>query len=812
MFQNIQNEVNNNYEKESLQRKKIVTNIFTKNNIILYILTIMISTIGIGQDTSLFSLSIIAACMANNIPAIGVTICGLIGNAIGFGVNGVLAYIITLLLLTVSMFIFKPIYNEENRNEKIKIGKNLFIATLIVNIVQAVVTTFTIYDALASISAGIIAFVFYKIFVNSIVVIQNIRENKAFSIEEVIGASLLLAIAVSSFGELHIVGFSIRNILSILIVLVLGWKNGILVGTTAGVTIGTTLGIITGTEPVMIAAYALSGMIAGILNKFGKIGVIVGFVLGNGILAYVANGTTADLILFKEILIASIGLLAIPKSITINIEELINTKNLLPIFPNRALNKSKEAVNKLNTVSSAIKDMADSYNEVAATIVTEEDTIEKNKQIFITELLNCLDNIKENMLYDDLNQPESGIIDDLFNVLINNQQIKRKDLLKAFADHNSYIVGFDDEEISKYLEDNIQEMVKTVNYAYKISKTDFIWTKKLEEKNQNIQTQLGSVSKAISNIAQDLEENLTEKERYEEEKKEITLLLKQKEIYIEEILIEKKPEERYIINIYLDKTAQEIDNKKIKTIETILTKVFAEPIVLNYENDEVLNFFSENKYTMVIGVAKATKNKSEISGDNTLQIKLRDGKYLIAISDGMGSGKSANDSSRTALNMLEKLLKSGFNKDESIELINTTILNTKDEIFATLDISIIDLYKGNIELIKNGAAPTYVKNKKKVQIIKSLSLPAGLVKDVNLTTYDKDIENGDIMVMCSDGVIDSNVEYKNKELWLKYLLEDIETENTQKIADLTLSEAIDNNFGIAKDDMSLIVCKFAKKI
>ena len=58
--------------------------------------------------------------------------------------------------------------------------------------------------------------------------------------------------------------------------------------------------------------------------------------------------------------------------------------------------------------------------------------------------------------------------------------------------------------------------------------------------------------------------------------------------------------------------------------------------------------------------------------------------------------------------------------------------------------------------------------------------------------------------MCSDGILDSNVEYKNKELWIKYLLEDIETNNTQKIADLILSEAIDNNYGVPKDDMSIV--------
>ena len=68
-----------------------------------------------------------------------------------------------------------------------------------------------------------------------------------------------------------------------------------------------------------------------------------------------------------------------------------------------------------------------------------------------------------------------------------------------------------------------------------------------------------------------------------------------------------------------------------------------------------------------------------------------------------------------------------------------------------------------------------------------------------------------IMVMCSDGILDSNVEYKNKELWVKYLMEDMESNNAQKIADIILSEAIDNNFGKIKDDMSVIVCKFINK-
>ena len=66
----------------------------------------------------------------------------------------------------------------------------------------------------------------------------------------------------------------------------------------------------------------------------------------------------------------------------------------------------------------------------------------------------------------------------------------------------------------------------------------------------------------------------------------------------------------------------------------------------------------------------------------------------------MGSGPEAKKSSKIVTTMLKRLLNSGFEKDISVELINSNLLNVSDEVFATLDIAIVDLYNGKIELIK----------------------------------------------------------------------------------------------------------------
>ena len=593
--------------------------------------------------------------------------------------------------------------------------------------------------------------------------------------------------------------------LSILIVLVLGWKNGILVGATSGVTIGVTLGIITGGEPIIIAAYAISGMVAGILNRFGKIGVIAGFCIGNVILAYASNGYTVELIYFKEILLASIILLAIPKNIRIDIEEFTGGSKFLPVTRERSLTREKETVQKLNHVSETIKKMANAYAKDSKSQNYTAEEREENKQIFINELLNNLDVYKDNLLYEDIANVDGKIVDEIFSILLEKQEIEREDLLKIFADCNSYIVGFDDKEVSEYLEENILQMLRTINISYKVSKNNFVWQKKLEESKKNMETQLKGVSKVLSGIAKDIQKEVTEERSYTKQEIEIIELLKQKEIEVEEVTINK--EDRFIIHIF---TKQPVDNA---IVENILTKTLKEKIVLNEENSTKtdLIYIADDKYVIGFATADASKSQSEVSGDNIIQTRLKDGKYLIALSDGMGTGRKANESSMQVLTMLQNLLASGFDKNTSIELITSSLMSKSEEIFATLDVAILDLYKGMIECIKSGACPTYIKKNKHVQIIKSNSLPAGIINQDNIQIFDTDIQNEEILVMCTDGILDSNIEYKNKELWIKYLFEDIETKNTKKIADIILNEAIDNNFGKIKDDMSVIVCKFMKK-
>ena len=810
MFQNISEDYKQNNEEEIEQKdsiKEILQKFLTKQNIVLYIISFMISMVSFDENIYPFGLAILAATCSINAPVGIVFVLTSLGTLIGLGPLSLLIYIITAIIFITLVLVFKPQKNQEfEKNEQIKVGKYLLLACIIVQAVKLIATDFLLYGLLESIMFSILTYIFYKIFVNSIIVIKEAGLKKVFTVEEVIGASLLLSIAFCALGNLSIFGFSIRNILCILLVLILGWKNGILVGGTAGITIGVVLGIIAEGEPILLACFALSGMIAGLLNRFGKIGVIVGFLIGNIILTYISNGNTVAIIHLKEILIASLGLLLVPKNIKIDIQDIIGKTKYLPVGKERVLEANKEAVYKLNTVSETISEIAKTYDDNKEDIVETRESLEKeNKETFISDLINNISGLSENALYDDIVDPEEKISEDIFYKLLEKEEIDNEDLIKIFEQHNNYIVGIE-ENID--LKNDIDVMVKTINYTYKISKLNFIWKKKMTQSRQNLSNELDGVSKVISTLAVDISQDT--KEQYKKEKEELQVLLEQKNIILKDISIKQQDNGKYVIKVYYDK-----ENKFVnKTMENILQKVFNQQIkkykkeIETEENTYMQTYTSVDKFSLQIGIAKAIKNNSSVSGDSSLKTQLEDGKYLLAISDGMGSGPEAKKSSKVALKMLDRLLKDGFNKDASLALINSTmVLNSGEDMYATLDIAILDLYEGNIECIKNGACATYVKNNGKVETIQAITLPAGILEKLDLVVYDKDIQDGDIIVMCSDGIIESKLDPEEKEQWLKKLLEEINTDNAQKIADIIISEAIDNGLGVAKDDMTVIVAK-----
>ena len=196
-------------------------------------------------------------------------------------------------------------------------------------------------------------------------------------------------------------------------------------------------------------------------------------------------------------------------------------------------------------------------------------------------------------------------------------------------------------------------------------------------------------------------------------------------------------------------------------------------------------------------------------GDNYTFMEIYDGKYMMAISDGMGKGKKAYDESSVTIDILENMMEAKIDKEIVINTINNMLLlKSSEEIFSTLDLGIIDLKKGRLETVKMGVCSTYISRENKdVDLISSSSLPVGILSEINLDRHNVKVKNGDYIIMVSDGIVDAGKNNDFGENWLIYFLKKLNTNNPKEIANQILDRALELQLGAVDDDMTVLVTK-----
>ena len=802
MFQNIA-EGNIQNEKESVKLNNkfwlICRELFKFQNIVIYVITLFISMISIKGNYIPLGLAMVAACLGSTVPVFLVYIVSLIGTGVGLGNAAVINYFWVSLLYFVFIVLFRPKVCTEDRNEVYKTGSRLFWAYITISIIKNWTSDIWISDIFYAIIYASIIYVFYKIFVNGIVVIKDFAIKKAFTVEEMVGATVIVALACSVFSAINIYEMSICNIITIFMIMVLGWKNGMLIGATSGLAIGLTMSFVQASDLTNLLTFAISGVFAGVLNRFGKPGVIIGFVLGNVLLNHVIADNINLIKVFREIFIASVGLLLVPKNIKLEIEELIGRTRLLDNKGETRLEDKEKITNKLNEL---YKILDDTFPKREETIT--EDRFEKFEELVLENMEDAVDNI----FYEDIVSTDTNIIKDLFKVIEENDIILEENIIEIFKSNNNFII------IDEAIKEDLRNIVKIINRSYKMLQMADLKQKEANKAKTKITKAVEEVSKAIDKCVNEISNN---DNKFEKKEKELKTILNSKNIPAQNINIKQVKNGKYIVDIGLDIVDNSLREKsRVTNIADLISKNLGSRMSFQRDrknvekNEYVQTYSSEDKFIMQVGSSKISKDDSRASGDSNLQMRLNDGKYILAISDGMGTGPLARENSKIVMKKLKSLIECGFEKEDSINLINSTLnLKAEADEYATLDMCVLDLFEGNISLVKNGACNTYIKNKKNISIIESEDMPIGIDFNVKLTEKILPVSDGDIILMCSDGLLDSKEELRKD--WVEEFLKNSSTNNVQKIADMILAEAIDNNYGVAGDDITVIVAKIIKK-
>ncbi len=244
---------------------------------------------------------------------------------------------------------------------------------------------------------------------------------------------------------------------------------------------------------------------------------------------------------------------------------------------------------------------------------------------------------------------------------------------------------------------------------------------------------------------------------------------------------------------------------QMEGIATIVNE-FADEIKL--KTDRIAIPGKYYNYTVEIGVAQLAKDGEEVSGDYYSLLSLKEGKQVIILSDGMGSGEKAKKESKATVCLLEEMLEVGLPRNLIFKTVNTVMqFRSGEETFATVDLAMLDLQEGRMELCKIGAAPSFIKRGQQVKELNGTSLPLGILAEVNMEIKKEKLENEDILIMVTDGISEAGVRVDGFSSWIKKNLLEKNTLHPQLIADSLLEEACVRNRGYSLDDMSVIVCK-----
>ncbi|MBC6695377.1 stage II sporulation protein E [Terrisporobacter mayombei] len=621
----------------------------------------------------------------------------------------------------------------------------------------------------------------------------NNKNKMCINPEEVISLGLIISFSVIGIGNIGIFGISIRGILATILILIASILGGSTLGATCGVIVGIGFMITNITSAIYMGIYSFAGLISGAFNKLNKYMSILAYLISWIIIYSYTSGITSNITQIIDIAIGCLIVSIIPKTFFNKLERLMKNN----IYSNEAV--YEYIIRSKNVTNNKLMNIQRVYNELANTFdkIRERDKVIDQRDIatIIDQIHNdecqycsmqriCWEskfNYTYNLIYEMIEKIEDG-------------EISSRDIPEKFRKECM----------------NPELIVRIANYYYKLYALDYDWNTKLCESRQLISKQIRDISKSIEGISKDLNKDILldlEKE------KEIINELQRHSIIVDKVSYVQENQEDFKITIEMKNCRDGClcDDKLVKVISDFVGETLDVQKIGCHclgENCKVVLTKAE-KYSVVTEVASMSRDGHIFSGDNYTFMEIHDGKYMMAISDGMGKGKKAYDESSVTIDILENMMEAKIDKEIVINTINNMLLlKSSEEIFSTLDLGIVDLKKGRLETVKMGACSTYISRENKdVDLISSSSLPIGILSDINLDRHNVKIKNGDYIIMVSDGIVDAGKNNNFGENWLIYFLKKLNTTNPKEIANKILDRALELQLGEVDDDMTVLVTK-----
>lgn len=632
------------------------------------------------------------------------------------------------------------------------------------------------------------------IFVQSLPVFTSKRRSYALRAEEMVCLVILLASVMTGMLGWTVGVWSVAHIFSLYVILLFAFVGGGMLGATVGVITGMILSLSHPQAMAHISLLAFVGLLAGLFREGKKPGAAAGLIVGTSIIALYASPEIALWPSLQEAAIAAFLFILTPSSLPRALARFV------PGTEENAQSQHEYARRVRDLTAKKVEQFSHVFSELSRSFSSHFKRPQQDEeylQRFVADIsdMACSQCRKyEECWGEKFYETYSGMTDLVALV----ELAENKGTIGVPASWKEHCI-------------KSEQMMALVREKYGTYQNDLLWQERLRETQNIVSEQLSGMSKVMTDWAMNIRR---ETQALSAQEEQIQAALEDLGLSIGRVRVINLDEGNVEVEMTLPQRDQLDSCRKI--IAPLLTDIVGEHITV-YEKEGLhdqqeglttVTLGSAQNYEMKAGVAKAVKAGQWLSGDSYSYMNLGTGKYAIAISDGMGNGPRAREESQEALKLLEHMLRTGMDEETTVKTVNAILgMRSAEEIYATVDLALVDLDTALTTFLKIGSTPSFIKRGNQVIPVSASNLPIGILKDIEVEAVSEQLFPGDMLIMMTDGIYDAPAGVSNKEAWMKRAIQEIKIRDPQGFADLLLEKAVRQRGGTITDDMTVVVAK-----
>ncbi len=598
------------------------------------------------------------------------------------------------------------------------------------------------------------------------------RGEDSLTLRQTVSLFFLLATAlVALAGVSFFTDLSLGRVLSVLLVLSAGWAGGLGCGAAAGVALGLGMDLSAGSAPVYTMAYGLSGLLTGAGWRQGRLFGALTYVVSNAAACLWLWDTGPKTSMLYETFIASVLFLLLPQGSLRRLRATLTHEGETAT----TRRKAEYLGEKLAATARAFRSVRDSLRSA---FPSEAPNDGDPSTVFDRSAEKvCRKCALRNTCWEHDYVSTYNALNDALSAMLERGKGEAADFPGWFSSRCLQFTSF----------------LRAVNEELTALRYRRQYQSRVQESRGAVCRQYGVLSDVLTAASAELSAELTADPLRE----------KKLRTHIAALGVEGETAAYYdpAGHLRLEVAGDGVERLETGSEVRKLSELMGLPLRLGEERPGRATFLQSEPLMAVAGVAARRREGQSESGDTGTWFKREDGSVFVLLCDGMGSGEAARRESALAVRLLEEFLRSGMDSAAALRTVNSALALRNEETgaFTTVDLLRLDLYTGEGEVCKLGAAPTYIKRKGTVSRLTGTALPAGLSGSAGPDVTRLELREGDCVLLLSDGVADAS-----DDGWVREKLSAFDGESPKELAREVMAES-EGRVGAADDRTAVAV-------